>query len=87
MNLKINDRFSIRSDNYQYIIVETKIGESGKAKGKKIESNYGYVRTLKGVADCLFEREELQSKTLDEAVERIEKLKADFEKVANRLDK
>lgn len=46
INLKINEKYSITSDERQYILREHGIVEKGKAKGEERISNIGYFSSI-----------------------------------------
>ena len=46
MNIRIDKDYKLTSDERNVILTKISIGQSGKSKGKEVESNVGYYGTI-----------------------------------------
>lgn len=46
MNIRIDNDYKLTSDERNVILTKISIGQSGKSKGKEVESNVGYYGTI-----------------------------------------
>lgn len=57
MAIQISDKYSIDADEYQFIVVETKIAKKGKNAGEAYSTNIAYVNNITRALEVIYERE------------------------------
>ncbi len=78
MNIKIDENYSLKSDDRNVILIENKVVQDGKNKGKEYEENIGFYPTVQAAMKGYLRLQTNKSdattiKELIADVERIEK--------------
>lgn len=57
MAIKITDKYEIDADEYQFVVLEKKVGKSGKKAGEEYTVNVGYANTISHALEIIYKRE------------------------------
>jgi hypothetical protein len=82
MNIRIDNDYKLTSDERNVILTKISIGQSGKSKGKEVESNIGYYATIEHALN-----DYLRIKINTSQATSINELKAEIREVKKTIQK
>ena len=82
MNIRIDNDYKLTSDDRNVILTKVSIGQSGKSKGKEVESNVGYYGTIEQALNGY-----LRIKTNTSEAMSISELKAEIREVKKTIER
>lgn len=91
MAIKISDKYSIDADEYQFIVVETKIAKKGKNAGEAYTTNVAYVNDITHALEVIYQRETRKwvaehKATLKDAAKAFQKIWKEIKEFGSKYD-
>lgn len=91
MSIKISDKYSIEADEYQLIVVETKIAKKGKNAGEAYTTNIAYVNDITHALEVIYQRETRKwvaehKATLKDAAKAFNKIAKEIREFGSKYD-
>ena len=91
MAIKVTDKYDIEADEHQFIVVEKKVGKSGKKAGEEYTVVVGYVNNIAHALDLIYRIETRKwvaqnEATLKEAAKAFQKIAKELQEFGKKYD-